>query len=539
MSEVEAPLRVVIAADTGMSRDVVRFFLQSSQEIEVTAEAASAEDASWMADKYAADAVVLHAGIAFDETQDAVRQIRTVAPRARIVVVTPEGGGVPLPSASRGADSYLEEGVGLAELAFVLRSLCRSPDIAIDVAPTFPTNRASPPLVVPEPASVPELVLAGTPAGPTSPGSGGMPSVGSGGGLASNAVDGPRQRGLIPLFAAALVFVIVVGLTLYKTDVEGVLFPSVASSFDGIDAGPRARTLIRASQGDLHALAESLDGRRLTNAPALARRLLDRRSEAIAAGADVSQLDAAIETRLRPIISASPASVAVAVLTVLAPAMPWASADLDHLLIEATPGQSPAPIPGVAEAAAPGGEDAQPGGGLDVGAPTPSSSDGSVDEPGGFDGGGAGEGGHGGGGSGAGHGGDSGSGDGGGTGGTGGGTGNGGIGDGDQGPGGDGDQGGGDDYDGDGDQGDGESNGGGDGSGGGDPGGSGHGGGGGDSSSDDQGAGQGGGDDGGGDEPCDHHGVGGGHAYGNCDGHGAGNDDREDAGRRDSAGGGT
>ena len=51
MSDGEAPLKVVIAADTAMSRDVVRFFLQSSDGIEVMAEAASAEDASWMADK--------------------------------------------------------------------------------------------------------------------------------------------------------------------------------------------------------------------------------------------------------------------------------------------------------------------------------------------------------------------------------------------------------------------------------------------------------------------------------------------------------
>ena len=98
MSAVETPLKVVIAADTAMSRDVVRFFLQASGDIEVIGQAASAGDASWMAKKYAADAVVIHAGIAFDATQDAVRQVRSAAPAARIVVVTPEGGGVPLPS---------------------------------------------------------------------------------------------------------------------------------------------------------------------------------------------------------------------------------------------------------------------------------------------------------------------------------------------------------------------------------------------------------------------------------------------------------
>ena len=78
MSAVETPLKVVIAADTAMSRDVVRFFLQASGDIEVIGQAASAGDASWMAKKYAADAVVIHAGIdrVRRDVQDAVCQVR-------------------------------------------------------------------------------------------------------------------------------------------------------------------------------------------------------------------------------------------------------------------------------------------------------------------------------------------------------------------------------------------------------------------------------------------------------------------------------
>ena len=83
MSKADTPLKVVIAADTGMSRDVVRFFLQACEDIDVAGEAARADDAAWMAEKYGVDAVVLHAGIAFDETQDAVHQIRSSAPTAR------------------------------------------------------------------------------------------------------------------------------------------------------------------------------------------------------------------------------------------------------------------------------------------------------------------------------------------------------------------------------------------------------------------------------------------------------------------------
>lgn len=502
MSAAETPLKVVIAADTAMSRDVVRFFLQASEDIEVIGQAASAGDASWMANKYAADAVVVHAGIAFDATQDAVRQVRSAAPAARIVVVTPEGGGVPLPMSSRGADSYLEEGVGLAELAFVLLSLCRSPDIAIDVQPAFDREpRPDPVVVLPQPE--PELVFAGASAAAVQTPDGARLSAETG-------LEPPRptasaswrgRGGLVPLLAAAAAFVMVVGLTMYRTQVENLFAPQGNAYFAGVHIGPQSSALLLASEERLGDLEHSLHGARIMNAPAIARDLVERRSQIVEAGGDVSALDREIETTLRPIIATSPPGIAVAVLTVLAPVADWASADLDSLLLGGPPpspgsqgGQEPTPsgTPGASTTGAEHGlgslSDPAPtsGTGAIGGTDSGGSTEGSA---GGGDHGGSGDGGS-----------DDGSGDGGGGGGDGSGQDGDGEGDGDQG--GDGDQEGGDaggeDDQGEDDQGEGDQGSGGE-----------------------DGTGEGDGD-------CDHPGNGGGHGYGHCDGQGGGNEDRSD-----------
>jgi hypothetical protein len=343
MSGAESALKVVVAADTSMSRDVVRFFLQASDEITIVADAASADDAAWMADKYGADAVVLHSGIAFDAVQDAVVAIRAAAPRARIVVVTPEGGGVPLPVDSRGADSYLEEGVGLADLAFVLTSLCRSPDIAIDLPPTVRAPEETDPIiVVPEP----ELVMAGAlaataPSRPVAP-SAGEPSTEDA--PAGPATSPPRRAGFLPLLAAASAFVIAVAFAMYRTPLEQALFPDADTHFAGVDAGSRAGDFLRSSHVRLTALAHSLDGGGdVTTAPALARQLVAQRKRILASGGDVSALDREIETTLRPMVRNAPAGVAVAVLAVIAPVASWANGDLNHLLLNGGPGVSPPP----------------------------------------------------------------------------------------------------------------------------------------------------------------------------------------------------
>jgi hypothetical protein len=502
MSAVEAPLKVVIAADTAMSRDVVRFFLQASADIEVIGQAASAGDASWMAKKYAADAVVIHAGIAFDATQDAVRQVRSAAPAARVVVVTPEGGGVPLPLSSRGADSYLEEGVGLAELAFVLVSLCRSPDIAIDVQPAF--DRPKPPdpvVVVPQPE--PELVLAGTAAatvqGPNASRLSVAPEMAP---APTTPLTWRGRGGLVPLLAAAAAFVMVVGLTIYRTQLENLFAPRGTAYFAGVHVGPQSSALLLASEERLADLVQSLHGPRIVNAPTIARDLVERRSQMLEAGADVTALDREIETTLRPIIATSPPGIAVAVLTVLAPVAGWANADLDALLLDGAPptpavqgGQDPTPsrTPGADstgtanEAASPSDPGSTSGTAVGGGAGETDGTQGSTHDGGQDEGGSSGEGGGGG---------DGGGGDGGG--GDGGGSGQ------------DGDGGGDGDQDGDGDQGGGGP---GDDQGGDDQGG------------DDQGGHDQGGEDGAGEGDCNPPGNGGGHGYGHCDGHGGGQDD--------------
>jgi hypothetical protein len=414
MSAVETPLKVVIAADTAMSRDVVRFFLQASGDIEVIGQAASAGDASWMAKKYAADAVVIHAGIAFDATQDAVRHVRSAAPAARIVVVTPEGGGVPLPLSSRGADSYLEEGVGLAELAFVLISLCRSPDIAIDVQPEFDRRpQPDPVVVVPQPE--PELVLAGAAAATQSPNATRISAAPEVAPRSATPLTWRGRGGLVPLLAAAAAFVMVVGLTIYRTQVENLLAPRGTAYFAGVHAGRQSSVLLLASEERLEDLVHSLHGARIVNAPAIARDLVERRSQIVEAGGDVTALDREIETTLRPIIATSPPGIAVAVLTVLAPVAGWANADLDALLLGGAPptpavegghAQTPSRTPGASSTGAgdgvtsPSDPGSTSGTAAGEGAGEPAGTEGSTHDgghAGGSDGEGGGDGGNGGG----------------------------------------------------------------------------------------------------------------------------------------------
>jgi hypothetical protein len=287
-------------------------------------------------------------------------------------------------------------------------------------------------------------------------------------------------------------------LTIYRTQLENLFAPHGTAYFAGVHVGPQSSVLLLASEERLGDLVHSLHGTRIVNAPAIARDLVERRSQMLEAGGDVTALDREIETTLRPVIATSPPGIAVAVLTVLAPVAGWANADLDALLLGGAP-----PIPAVqaghdpTPSRTPGAGPAGVGDGASS-ASDPSSTSGTTA------GGGAGEpegtqdsthdGGQGEGGLGGEGGGDGGGGDG----GDGGGGGSGQDGDG----GGDGDQ----DDDGDGDQG------------GGGPGD--------DQGGDDQGGDdQGGGQDGAGEGDSDHPGSGGGHGYGHCDGHGGGQDD--------------
>jgi hypothetical protein len=373
---------------------------------------------------------------------------------------------------------------------------------------------------VPQPE--PELVLAGASAAaaqaPTAARPSPEPRVAPG---PVAPVSWRGRGGLVPLLAAAAAFVMVVGLTMYRTQVENLFAPRGTAYFAGVHVGPQSPVLMLASEERLGDLVHSLHGTRIMNAPAIARDLVERRSQIVEAGGDVTALDREIEAALRPIIATSPPGIAVAVLTVLAPVAEWASADLDVLLLGTPPspgGQgsqeptpsgspgtgSPGADDGIASASDPGSSGGTPAGG---GAGEPGGTDDSTHD-----------GGHGGSGEG---GGDDGSG------GGGGGGGDSGSGDGDGSGAGDGDDGGGG---GPGQDGDGEGDGnqeGGDGDHGGAEGGDGQG----EGSEDDQGGGE------EGDEDCDHPGNGGGHGYGHCDGQGGGNDDHGDGEDQNSGGG--
>ncbi|MEX0990578.1 MAG: hypothetical protein WD206_09840, partial [Actinomycetota bacterium] len=324
----EGPLRVVIAADSAMNRDIVRFFLQEDG-FEIVGDAARAEDAAWMAAKFGADAVILQESIAAEEAQEAIHRLRAQAPSTRIVVVTPEGSAGPAMSATRGADSYLEAGVGLVDLALVLRTITAEPASALGaVAPATPVPVRPQDVHVPDAAAaapllVPEFGLEDTPKRRLVPE------------RLSLWLGGGRQR-LVPILAGAAALLLAVSLVLSRSSLSDALFPQQAGpQFAGVAEGPSPSIYVEASLNRVDALVVSLQGFDVEEAPNLARELVEERQRAIDAGAsdeEVAELDAVVEEKLRPVIQTAPERVAAAVLTILAPVFPWAEEDLGDFI---------------------------------------------------------------------------------------------------------------------------------------------------------------------------------------------------------------
>jgi hypothetical protein len=108
-------LRVVIAGNIYAKRTLVRRFLEDDG-FDVVGEALTRDELLSLGGIAAADAVVVD-GELLDGSIDA---LRAAAPDAAIVVFTNPTGGVAGP---RGADGYLEKGMGLASLTALLHSL--------------------------------------------------------------------------------------------------------------------------------------------------------------------------------------------------------------------------------------------------------------------------------------------------------------------------------------------------------------------------------------------------------------------------------
>ena len=117
------PLRVLVAMPTPLQCTLVRFFLDEAG-FEILPMVPVGADVIPLAAGDRPEALVLHERFAVHERAGLVQGVRRVSPSSKIVVLTqdPEEAWR---GPSRGADAYLEEWTGIANLEGILSQLCR------------------------------------------------------------------------------------------------------------------------------------------------------------------------------------------------------------------------------------------------------------------------------------------------------------------------------------------------------------------------------------------------------------------------------
>ena len=301
-------LRILVAAPQPLHRELVRFFLEEAG-CQVVALVASGEDAVSLTISKRPDAVILHESLAVMAGTALISRIRQGSTSTKILVVTPQPEQA-WSGPSRGADAFVEEWVGIQELGIVLQRLCRGAPV--------PAHSAQAQL---EPVAVGSSAAAGQGDGLPPPPRAVHPSMGW------QARWYERLRG-----AAASVILI---LLLYG----GGVF-HLPSTSEGPGSAAASAHLTNA-YSTLEVLVASMRGGMSADAIAeTARRLLAERAAALASGADITRLDAAIDAEVSPLMPNVTDEGAAAVEYVLG-----------DLVSEQGP--PPSPEPGPAEAPSP------------------------------------------------------------------------------------------------------------------------------------------------------------------------------------------
>ena len=285
----------------------MRFFLEEAG-CQVVALVASGEDAVSLVTAKRPDAVILHESLAAMAGAGLIQRVRQGSTSTKIVVVTPQPEQA-WSGLSRGADAFVEEWVGIQELGILLNRLCRG-------APAARSAR-----VQPEPRAV-----------------GSSPAAGRGEGLPPppRAVDpsmGWQARWYERLRGAAVASVI-----LFLLLVGGGRFHLPATS-EG--PGSSASAHLTNAYSTLEVLVASMRGGMSAEAMAeTARQLLTERAAALASGADITRLDAAIDAEVSPLLPNVTDEEAAAVQYVLGD-------------LVGNQGPPPSPEPGPAEVPSP------------------------------------------------------------------------------------------------------------------------------------------------------------------------------------------
>jgi hypothetical protein len=246
----------------------MRFFLEE-EGCQVVALVASGEDAVSLGTSKRPDAVILHESLADMAGEGLIQRVRRSSTSTKIVVVTPQPERA-WSGASRGADAFLEEWVGIQELGIVLKRLCPATPVPAEQARKQP-----------EPGTASASTAAGQRRLPVPP-------------RVVNLPVGRRARWHERVWGAAVASVIIILLLL-----GGGLLQLPATS-----TGSAASAHLANAYSTLDVLLVSM--RKGMSEEAIAenaRRLVAARAAVLASGADTIRLDAAIDAEVSPLLS--------------------------------------------------------------------------------------------------------------------------------------------------------------------------------------------------------------------------------------------
>ena len=127
-----SPVRTVLADDVFDLRFMVKLALERSGRFEIVAEAENGDEAVAMAKEHQPDLVLLDVSMPVKDGLEALPDIRSVSPHAKVVMLSGfEASRLAATALESGASAYLEKGIPPGELVTeLLKVLGRDPEAA-------------------------------------------------------------------------------------------------------------------------------------------------------------------------------------------------------------------------------------------------------------------------------------------------------------------------------------------------------------------------------------------------------------------------
>jgi DNA-binding NarL/FixJ family response regulator len=129
---IDAPFRIVLADDVFDLRFMVKLALERSGRFQVVAEAENGDQAVELAKEHQPDLVLLDVSMPVKDGLEALPDIRSVSPNAKVVMLSGfEASRLASTAIASGAAAYLEKGIPPGELVTeLLKVLGRDPEAA-------------------------------------------------------------------------------------------------------------------------------------------------------------------------------------------------------------------------------------------------------------------------------------------------------------------------------------------------------------------------------------------------------------------------